>query len=171
MVEELPSIKIQPTNVNASRGHFIDRIPNKRVFVSNPLKTTETPILIFYTKVNSDPVTVYYDEQIDTYELLGGKDNIQLAVDDITRKILGSDDTEPKQDSVHHPGHYTSGDIECIDAIKASMTPEEFEGYCKGNFIKYVWRYREKNGLEDLEKANVYLNWLINSLKGENLTK
>lgn len=74
-------------------------------------------------------------------------------------------------DSVHHPGHYTSGEIECIDAIKASMTPEEFEGYCKGNFIKYVWRYRDKNGIEDLEKANVYLKWLIDSLKGENLTK
>lgn len=78
---------------------------------------------------------------------------------------------EQKHKEVHHPNHYTSGDIECIDAIRASMTKEEFEGYCKGNFMKYVWRYRNKNGPQDLEKAKVYLNWLLDSLNGKDLTK
>ena len=41
------------------------------------------------------------------------------------------------------------------------MSPEEFQGYCKGNVIKYVWRFREKNGLEDLKKAQVYRGWMI----------
>ena len=41
------------------------------------------------------------------------------------------------------------------------MSKIEFMGYLKGNLQKYTWRYRDKNGLEDLEKANVYLNWLI----------
>ena len=68
-----------------------------------------------------------------------------------------------KSDNVMHPSHYTQGGIECIKAIEASMTPEEFQGYCKGNVIKYCWRWREKNELEDLKKAQVYLRWMIES--------
>lgn len=68
-----------------------------------------------------------------------------------------------QQDAVVHPSHYCQGGIECIKAIEASMTPEEFQGYCKGNVIKYCWRFREKNGLEDLKKAQVYLGWMIKS--------
>ena len=64
-------------------------------------------------------------------------------------------------DHVNHPSHYTNGDIECIDAIRAALTPEEFIGYCKGNAIKYVWREKNKNGLEDMQKAKVYLGWMI----------
>ena len=64
-------------------------------------------------------------------------------------------------DNVNHPGHYTSGGIECIDAIRASLGDKDFAGYCKGNIIKYLWRYRLKNGTEDLRKAQVYLGWMI----------
>ena len=67
----------------------------------------------------------------------------------------------PDTDPVNHPSHYASGGIECIDAIEASMSPEEFQGYCKGNLIKYTWRYRNKGGLQDLHKANWYLDRLI----------
>ncbi len=67
-------------------------------------------------------------------------------------------------DNVNQPGHYTAGGIECIQAIKASMSPEEYQGYLKGNLQKYVWRYRHKNGVEDLKKAQVYLTWLIEEL-------
>ena len=64
-------------------------------------------------------------------------------------------------DNVQHPAHYTSGGIECIDAIRASLGNREFADYCKGNIIKYLWRYRLKNGVEDLKKAKVYLDWMI----------
>ena len=64
-------------------------------------------------------------------------------------------------DAVNHPQHYTKGGIECIDAIKASMTTEAFAGYCKGNVMKYIFRYEDKGGVEDLDKALVYLIWLI----------
>ena len=64
-------------------------------------------------------------------------------------------------DSVSHPSHYTGGGIECIDAIKASMSKLEYEGFLKGNLIKYTWRYRDKGGLQDLHKANWYLDRLI----------
>lgn len=68
-------------------------------------------------------------------------------------------------ENVNHPSHYTQGGIECIAAIKASMTPEGFQDYCKGNVLKYVWRWRDKGGSEDLEKAKVYLEWMIESAK------
>lgn len=63
-------------------------------------------------------------------------------------------------DPVKNPSRYTNGGIECIDAIKAA-TGEGFGAYCQGNIIKYLWRYREKGGTEDLRKAQVYLEWLI----------
>ena len=64
-------------------------------------------------------------------------------------------------DNVNHPVHYTSGDIECIDAIKASMTKEAFNGFLKGNAIKYLWRHELKGGSEDLLKCEFYLKTLI----------
>ncbi len=70
-----------------------------------------------------------------------------------------------KNNPVDSPSHYNSGGIECIDAIKASMTAEEFKGYLKGNTEKYIWRYAYKNGLEDLKKAKVYLQWLIDNVE------
>lgn len=72
-----------------------------------------------------------------------------------------------KPDMVNHPNHYTQGGIECIKAIEASMPPDGFQDYCKGNVLKYVWRFRQKNGLEDLKKARVYLNWMIESVEKE----
>ena len=64
-------------------------------------------------------------------------------------------------DEVNHPAHYTQGGIECIDAIQAQLTPEEFRGYLKGNIAKYMWRERSKQGKVSLEKAQWYLNKLI----------
>ena len=73
-------------------------------------------------------------------------------------------------DNVNHPQHYCQGGIECIKAIEAAMTPEGFQDYCKGNVMKYIWRWRDKAGVEDLEKARVYLDWLIESAKANILT-
>lgn len=66
-----------------------------------------------------------------------------------------------KDDLVNHPSHYTNGDIECIDAIKSALTPEEFRGYCKGSTLAYVWRERHKGGDQDIHKANWFLNRLV----------
>lgn len=66
-----------------------------------------------------------------------------------------------EEDMVNHPNHYTAGGIECIDAIEASMTAEAFKGYCKGNALKYIWRYEKKGSVESLQKAIWYLNKLI----------
>ncbi len=67
-------------------------------------------------------------------------------------------------DNVNEPNHY-KGEIECIDSIKSSMSIEEFKGFLKGNVQKYVWRYDKKNGIEDLKKAQWYLDRLIKEIK------
>ena len=64
-------------------------------------------------------------------------------------------------DPVEKPMHYAAGNVECIDAIEAQLTPEEFRGYLKGNVAKYMWRERKKGGKESLKKARWYLNKLI----------
>ena len=65
-------------------------------------------------------------------------------------------------DPVNSPSHYQgSGAVECIDAIQAAMKPEAFEGFLIGNTLKYIWRHKNKGGLEDLKKAEWYLEKLI----------
>ena len=64
-------------------------------------------------------------------------------------------------DPVEKPMHYAAGNVECIDAIEAQLTREEFRGYLKGNIAKYMWRERKKGGKESLKKARWYLNKLI----------
>lgn len=91
-----------------------------------------------------------------------GKDKCHFYEEDIFAANI--EPVSPAEnDAVKHPNHYTQGGIECIKAIEASMTPEGFQDYCKGNVMKYIWRWREKNGLEDLKKAQVYLGWMIES--------
>ena len=65
-----------------------------------------------------------------------------------------------EQDVVNKPSHYNQAGVECIEAIEAA-TDNGFEYYLQGNIIKYLWRYRYKNGIEDLKKAQWYLNKLI----------
>ena len=59
------------------------------------------------------------------------------------------------------PEHYKYSDIQCIDAIKASLTKDQFHGYFKATIIKYLWRDEKKNGLEDLQKADWFLRKLM----------
>ena len=67
-----------------------------------------------------------------------------------------------KEDVVNNPDHYNTGNVECIEAIEESMTPEAFSGYLKGNCMKYLWRYSYKGKpVEDLQKAQWYLAKLL----------
>ena len=67
---------------------------------------------------------------------------------------------------VNNPPHYNRKNIEAICAIEASMEPEEFCGYLKGNILKYLWRYNYKGTpLQDLEKSEYYLKLLIKKVK------
>jgi hypothetical protein len=68
-------------------------------------------------------------------------------------------------DNVNSPEHYTQGSVECIDAIEAALSADEFRGYCKANVLKYLWRERHKGGVESLRKAQWYLDRLVNYLE------
>lgn len=66
------------------------------------------------------------------------------------------------KDMVNSPSHYTQGSIECIDAIEEVVKHlDGMEAMCTGNAIKYLWRWRHKNGIEDLKKAIWYLQRMI----------
>jgi hypothetical protein len=72
---------------------------------------------------------------------------------------------EKQFDPVQQPKHYTDAKIECIEAIEeATKHLDGFEAYCTGNTMKYLWRWKKKNGLEDLKKAKWYLDRLISTI-------
>lgn len=75
--------------------------------------------------------------------------------------------SETAEDVVNHPAHYNAGKIETFDYITDNLSDNEFRGYIKGNILKYISRERHKNGIEDLKKAQWYLNRLIAKLEAE----
>lgn len=92
-------------------------------------------------------------------------DGLERAVSSVPSAsgITSSKSTE--FDPVQKPSHYNQGGIECIEAIKASMTNTDFRAYLKGNVEKYLWRYEKKQKpKQDLEKAKWYLERLIKEL-------
>lgn len=78
--------------------------------------------------------------------------------------------TTPQRPNVSAPTHYASSAIQPISFMEASLSHDEFVGYLKGNIVKYVSRYRLKDGVKDLEKARVYLDWLIEKERGKKIT-
>ena len=73
---------------------------------------------------------------------------------------------EDNHNAVTKPQHYNKGGIEAIDYIKQQLG-DGFKHYCAGNVMKYVHRHEYKNGVEDLRKARVYLDWLIKDIVNE----
>lgn len=72
----------------------------------------------------------------------------------------------PDDSKINHPSHY-SGSIEAIDAIAAATAElEGVEAFDTGNALKYLWRWKRKNEVEDLNKAIWYIQHLIKHLEG-----
>jgi len=65
------------------------------------------------------------------------------------------------EDYVNSPSHYGQGTIECIKYIEDFLSKDEYTGYLRGNIAKYLHRWRYKNGIEDLKKAQWYLEALV----------
>lgn len=92
------------------------------------------------------PTCRYYDSQYDNTECVGclyrmlstdsGYDTAPVKWTPLVDMDVVEED--PVNDPVNHPEHYTSGGIECLDAIKASMTPIEYAGFLKGQVLKYT---------------------------------
>lgn len=110
--------------------------------------TYESEYEVYYINADSDAIMCKDDE--------GDENGMDYEYFDLKNK------QSEYNDNVNNPSHYTSGEIECIDAIESSMTPEAFKGYLKGCIQKYMWRYEKKaNPVEDLNKAKWYLDKLI----------
>lgn len=93
-------------------------------------------------------------------EIIAQRERVTSVNDDRLARDMGID-------VVNHPSHYTQGDVECIDAIKAATVGKNgIEAVCVANVIKYLWRYEEKNGVQDCHKARWYLDRLLKELNG-----
>ena len=90
----------------------------------------------------------------------------KMAEQESMASMQGAANAAWAQDMVNSPPHYNQAGIECIDAIRAA-TDDGYEYYLQGNIIKYLWRYRYKNGVQDLEKAQWYLQKLIEETTDE----
>jgi hypothetical protein len=82
----------------------------------------------------------------------------QFLVPDIDQDF--QDTIMPDHDDPVNPSHYKSEGVECVDYIKQQLSRDAYVGYLEGNVIKYIHRHKYKNGLEDLRKAQWYLNKL-----------
>ena len=71
-----------------------------------------------------------------------------------------------EHDNVNSPSHY-QGKVECIDCIESATAGlNGIEAFCTGNAIKYLYRWKKKNGIEDLKKAKYYIDKII-SIEGK----
>lgn len=108
----------------------------------------------------------YIDTPIQKYKATRGK--VTKCHDDAANamKALSAGGVSVKNennDKVNNPTHYTAGGIETLDYIKAKVS--DYPSYAAGNILKYVSRYEHKNGIEDLKKAQFYLNDLIKEME------
>lgn len=97
-----------------------------------------------YTLVNYDPLPII-EPPIDCSP---------VRLDNVIKHL------NKQKETVNSPAHYNSGSVECIDAIESMLSKEEFIGFLRGNILKYQWRYKQKNGAEDLKKAQWYFDKL-----------
>ena len=93
------------------------------------------------------------------YELCGKPFTLEQYFKKLNETPMADD-----KDMVNSPSHYTQGAIECIDAIEQVVKDlDGMEAMCTGNAIKYLWRWKHKNGVEDLKKAVWYLQRMIDN--------
>ena len=109
----------------------------------------------------TDFITKRMDSSEKEIEILSRKRENAYSAADLEAMKKENDNRMHQFDNVDRPLHYAAGSIECIDAIEAQLSAEEFRGYLKGNIIKYIWREKHKGKIESLKKALWYLNKLI----------
>jgi hypothetical protein len=107
------------------------------------------PLRKVYLVATHCGANIVYDEDCEPWDL-------------VTASVQPQSPSTIEYDSVTKPVHYNTGSVECIEGLEAALTPEEFQGYLKGNAMKYLWRCNHKgNKKQDLDKAQWYLQRLI----------
>jgi len=119
-----------------------------------------------FSEYNKEYYNSIKDEQHET-QVADAKKTLQLDFGEALQEYLDNNDfvDSVRPDMVEKPPHYNQGGIECIDYIEQQLGEGLIE-YCEGNVIKYMHRYRYKNGSEDLKKAQWYLTKLIEEVEG-----
>ena len=125
----------------------------------NKLRTKHDVELSEWDEPNDHPV--YGDKFVhDVYSLESETDDKNTSDNSLGKSYANLINT-----MVDHPPHYNNGNVECIEAIEAMLTPDEFIGYLRGNSLKYRWRFRYKSKpIEDLRKARWYEERLLKFL-------
>lgn len=129
----------------------------------------------FEHKLNDEAIKAYrkaFDEYLDqtnVYLLHDTDENFDKFVKAIIKvaKEHGFINSADYGDAVNHPKHYKQGIYECIDVMRDVYGDAETMIFCKLNAFKYIWRTDDKNGLEDVEKANWYLKKYKELAEGE----
>lgn len=155
---------------------------------------TEEPKVVTNEELNVSPspeeVGVKGEEvRIEAPSPAQEKSIIELASDAVERQFLEGFSTDKEEtpvvisepptaadapdvsnegSAVHSPPHYNMGGVEVIDIIRDAVKDADgYEGFCQANILKYMLRYRYKDGVQDLEKAHKYLGYLLEHKKGE----
>lgn len=91
-------------------------------------------------------------------------DGSKFWIDPSYLDFIEGDVPVESDDEPSKPAHYDTG-IDTIDFLRANCSPEQVEGFLRGNALKYLQRYDKKNGVDDLRKAKHYVEMLIEELE------
>jgi hypothetical protein len=108
-----------------------------------------------YVTLGPDRAFKFNWRTVPEYRVIPGEDLLSFGYGE------EDDDEPPLVGHNSHNDHYRQGDIECIDAIRAALTDEEWRGFCKGNVLKYTWREKHKGSDGSLLKAQDFLRWAV----------
>lgn len=153
-------------NFNKCIGHD-NHLSNHEIDACNHLERNPKPVVL-WQRDQDEPFLTPECTLNDQYAEIEQVRQVEIhgtvkAEPDLTPLFFGA------KDNVNHPSHYTQGKVECIDALEsATIGKSGIEAVCVANVIKYLWRYEEKNGLEDVKKAKFYLNRLLATLENNN---
>lgn len=136
----------------------------KEVKSAKPLETIAEKVVEPKQELKPTCPAIVIDSSKDEIQSVKLTQEQEKEVDD----LLPYGPTNPKpNDPVNHPSHYQGNGVECIDCIKSAVSGlDGFHGFCAGNAIKYIFRFSHKNGIEDLRKAEWYIDRLIKAIPG-----
>lgn len=112
--------------------------------------------------IEGNEYKVEYDEISDEYVIYDEEGFLYFDSDINKSTLIFKLKEEPQtSDLIDNQPHYKNQGIEPIELMRENFSKEEFAGFLQGNVLKYMLRYKDKNGIEDLKKAKTYLTWLI----------
>lgn len=151
---EVDGKKVNPFQVNDRVKHLYGEFGTVRYVATGP--EDRARVLVEWDSVHA---------KLASYQHFS---NLYFAGD--TLKAAGCPTMRELTDLVTRPKHYQRGGIETIDYIKATLGSEGAISYMIGNGLKYLSRFKDKDGVQDLKKARQYLDWAIAEMENNNVS-